>query len=81
MKMLNLLGIFFSLIAVVAFSYDGIHGTEAIGVAFNFVLIGINYSLWRINNGGYIGVWAIINPLIFVTLTNLVLFNFLGGIS
>ncbi len=49
MKHINLLAIGFSVIAIGAFAIGGIDDKEAIGVAFNCVLIGINYGLWRSN--------------------------------
>ena len=49
MKSLNLLGMGFSLIAIGAFAIGGIEGKEAIWVAFNCGLFGINYAMWRSN--------------------------------
>lgn len=47
MKHINLLALGFSVIAIGVFAVGGINDEEAIGVAVNCVLIGINYGLWR----------------------------------
>jgi len=47
MKSINLLSIGFSTIAIGSFAVGGIEDKEVIWVAFNFVLIGIHYALWR----------------------------------
>ena len=47
MKSINLLAIGFSVMAIAAFAVGGIDDKEAIGIAFNCILIGVNYGLWR----------------------------------
>jgi hypothetical protein len=47
MKSINLLAIGFSVIAIGVFAVGGINDEEAVGIALNCGLIGINYSLWR----------------------------------
>lgn len=47
MKSINLLAMGFSAIAICAFAIGGIDDKEAIGVAFNCGLLGINYALWQ----------------------------------
>ena len=47
MNKLRLIGILFSIIAIALFSIGGVSGTDSIGIAINYMLIGINIATWR----------------------------------